>query len=56
MDDPESFDHVETGYRNMGDHMYVEMSFRGKNKFGALVRNTVTAKVSWNCEVLDVNN
>ena len=30
----QSFEHVETGYWDMGDHLVVQTTFRGKNAFG----------------------
>jgi hypothetical protein len=44
MHDPSSFDHVETTYRDLGDHLIVTTKFRGKNGFGAVVTNSMTAK------------
>ncbi|MFY0650747.1 MAG: hypothetical protein JXQ96_01875 [Cyclobacteriaceae bacterium] len=45
MHDPGSFEHVETTYRDKGNHLLVSMKFRGSNAFGALVLNQVTARV-----------
>jgi len=46
MNDPDSFEHVETKYWDMKDHLIVSMTFRGKNAFGGTVKNIVKAKVS----------
>jgi len=46
MNDPGSYQHVETNYFDMKDHLIVNTTFRGKNAFGALIKNTVKAKVS----------
>lgn len=48
MHDPGSYDHVETVYFDKGDHLIVRTTFRGKNAFGAVVKSTITAKVSLN--------
>lgn len=45
MKDPSSYEHIETVYRDMGDHLYVTMRFRGNNSFGAKVISAVTANV-----------
>jgi hypothetical protein len=45
MNDPDSYDHVETVYWDMKDHLIVQTTFRGKNKFGGVVKNSVKAKV-----------
>jgi len=46
MNDPDSFKHVDTKRWDMGNHLIVSMTFRGKNAFGGTVTNTVKAKVS----------
>ncbi len=45
MNDPGSFEHVETVYWDMKDHLVVRMTFRGTNAFGAVVPQTVKAWV-----------
>ena len=45
MNDPSSFQHVETLYSDKGDYLVVQMTFRGKNAFGGLVLNSVTANI-----------
>lgn len=54
MNDPKSFEHVETRYRDDGDSIFVVMKFRGNNKFGAKVLNTVNAKVDFKGNVIEV--
>ena len=43
MNDPRSYEHVETTYIDRGDYLVVTTTFRGRNAFGALVKNSVTA-------------
>lgn len=43
MNDPGSYEHVETTYIDRGDYLVVTTTFRGRNAFGALVKNSVTA-------------
>lgn len=46
MNDPDSFKHVETKYIDNGsDNLIIITSFRGKNAFGGVIVNTVTATV-----------
>jgi len=45
MLNPRSFEHVETEYWDMEDHLVVIMTFRGTNQFGAIVPNVVKAWV-----------
>lgn len=54
MNDPDSYDHVETRYIDRGDYLIVITSFRGKNAFGGVVKNTVRAKVDMNGNVLQI--
>ena len=54
MNDPKSYEHVETKYWDMGDHLIVNQTFRGKNAFGGTVRNTVKAKVSIEGSVIEI--
>lgn len=55
MHDPGSYQHVETYYLDRGDHLVVTTKFRGKNAFGALVLNTVQAKVDISGNVLELS-
>lgn len=54
MNDPKSYEHVETTYVDMGTHLIVRISFRGKNAFGALVKSSINAKVSIDGEILNI--
>lgn len=54
MNDPKSYQHVETVYWDKGDYLVVQTTFRGKNAFGGVVKNTVKAKVSLSGNVLEI--
>lgn len=54
MNDPSSYEHVETVYWDKGDHLVVKTTFRGKNAFGGVVTNWVMAKVDLNGNVIEV--
>ncbi|MGV0961838.1 MAG: hypothetical protein ACOYB1_18590 [Limnohabitans sp.] len=55
MNDPDSYKHDETKYFDMKDHLVVITSYRGKNKFGGVVRNWLKVKTDiTTCEVLKV--
>ena len=54
MNDPDSYDHAETVYSDRGDHLIVRTTFRGKNAFGGVVKNSVKAKVSIDGQVLQI--
>jgi len=54
MNDPDSYKHVETVYWDMGDHLVVRTTFRGKNAFGGVVTNWIKAKVDLDGKVLEI--
>lgn len=54
MNDPNSYEHAETRYIDKGDHLIVITEFRGKNAFGGVVKNSVTAKVDLNGNVVEI--
>lgn len=54
MNDPDSYEHVKTVYWDRGDYLIVKTTFRGKNAFGGVVKNSVTAKVSLDGQVLQI--
>ncbi|MDK7375589.1 MULTISPECIES: phage holin family protein [Weeksella] len=49
-----SFEHEGTTYSTLDDYAVIIMKFRGKNAFGNMVLNSVKAKVSYDCEVLEI--
>lgn len=54
MNDPNSYEHVETRYVDFGEYLLVQTTFRGKNAYGGVVKNTVKAKVDLDGKVLDI--
>ena len=54
MNDPKSYEHVETVYWDMTDSLIVQTKFRGKNGFGGIVLSRVKAKISLDGEVLEI--
>lgn len=52
MNDPDSFKHIETRFKDLGNEIVVHESFRGKNAFGGLVINKVIATVDIDGNVL----
>ncbi|MDD5749463.1 MAG: hypothetical protein PHO91_01590 [Patescibacteria group bacterium] len=54
MNDPKSYEHVETTYWDMKNHLIVNTTFRGKNAFGGTVKNTIKAKVSIDGENIEI--
>ena len=54
MNDPDSYEHVETVYWDMQSYLVVKTTFRGKNAFGGLVINWVKAKVDLAGNIISV--
>jgi len=54
MNDPNSYEHVETVFWDKNDHLIVMTTYRGKNAFGGVVKNFVKAKVDFNGNVLEI--
>lgn len=54
MNDPDSYEHVGTVYSDHGDYLVVKTTFRGKNKFGGVVKNWVRAKVDLKGAIIEV--
>ena len=54
MNDPDSYDHVDTVYWDRGSYLDVKTTFRGKNVCGGVVKNWVKAKVDLKGNVLSV--
>lgn len=55
MHNPKSFEHVETRYGVTGDYAGIVMTYRGTNMYGAVVTNSIKAKVSLeDCSIISV--
>lgn len=54
MNDPGSYEHVETKFRDDGEYIMVYTKFRGKNAFGAKIIDEVAAKVDINGQVIEI--
>jgi len=54
MNDPDSYEHVETRFRDDGESIFIITEFRGKNAFGGTIKNTVTARVDFQGNVIEV--
>lgn len=54
MNDPESYHHISSSYADKGKYLLVQIKFRGKNSYGAMVVNMVTAKVSLDGDILEI--
>ena len=50
----DSFEHVETKFRDDGDGLTVIMKYRGENGFGAIRTQTAIAKVDYEGNILNL--
>lgn len=53
MHDPKSFEHVETTYIDKGDHLVLQMKFRGKNQYNAIVTHAIYAEADMEGNILE---
>ena len=53
LKDPNSYEHIETGYNDNGDHLLVMMKYRAKNSFGGFAIETAQARctIEGDCKV-----
>lgn len=54
LNDPKSFEHVETTYADKGDYLLVKMTYRAKNAFGGLILQNVTAKSDYKTDTISI--
>jgi len=54
MNDPDSYEHVETVYWDMKDHVVIRTTYSGKNAFGGRVKNWVKAKADNNGNIIEI--
>lgn len=54
LNDPKSFEHEETTYKDMKDHLIIKMTYRAKNSFGALILQNVTAKADYKTQTISI--
>lgn len=54
MNDPDSFEHVETKFRDEGVNIFIYTTYRGTNVLGAKVISTISAKVDIEGNILQI--
>lgn len=47
MNDPDSFKHVKTTYKDKPSYVLVQMTYRGKNAFGGVVTNSIRVSMDY---------
>ncbi|MCF7944250.1 MAG: hypothetical protein K9L75_01775 [Spirochaetia bacterium] len=54
MHNPKTYEHIQTSYIDKGDHLIVITEYRGSNMFGAIIKDSVTAKVDLKGNILEI--
>jgi hypothetical protein len=54
LNDPDSYEHDETIYRDQGDQLWVRTRFRARNMIGGMVRQQVMAQVDLDGNVIEI--
>ena len=54
LKDPDSYEHIKTVYFDKGDHLIVITSYRGNNSYGGKVVESITAKVDFKGNVIEI--
>ena len=54
LNDPSSFEHVETRYSKQGDDIIVFMTYCAKNQYGGVVMGNVKAKVCYSNDAIEI--
>jgi hypothetical protein len=54
MNDASSFEHVDSKYWDRDSFLVIKMEYRGKNGFGALVKETIMAKCNLDGTVIKI--
>lgn len=52
MNDPKSFEHVETRYIDRGEEIDLVMTFTGKNAFGGTIKQIVSGTIDKDCNLI----
>lgn len=55
MNDPDSYKHFKTRYIDRGDHITVFAEFGGRNGFGGMVRNNISADYTIEGNLIQIN-
>lgn len=54
LKDPDSYEHIETGYFDRGDHLIVQTKYRARNGFGGMTVGYIKAKTSLDGKILEI--
>lgn len=54
MNDPDSYEHIETHYWYKNHELFIITSFRGRNAFGGVVKQTISAYSTMECIIYNI--
>lgn len=54
LDDPDSYENIETKFWDMNGYEVVVTKYRSRNQYGAKSISTIKAKVSYNCKLIEI--
>ena len=54
MNDPDSYEHIETNWEDKGSYILLETSIRGTNPYGAKIVKTYRAKATIDGQILEI--
>ncbi|MDR0228197.1 MAG: hypothetical protein LBI72_03945 [Flavobacteriaceae bacterium] len=54
MNDPDSYEHIETKFWDVNDHLVIRTVYSGKNAFGGRVKNAIKVKATYDGKILEV--
>ena len=54
MNDPESYEHIETNWNDKNSYILIETTVRGHNPYGAQIVKTYRAKATIDGEILEI--
>lgn len=55
MNDPDSYQHIKSQHYYKNGILYITTEFRGKNAFGGVVKETLSATVDLNCNIIEIH-
>lgn len=53
MNDPDSFEHVETGWKILNDGLHIRMKYRGNNAYGSKILDEINVKTDFQGNILN---
>lgn len=55
MNDPDSYEHIQTTYQDINNEIIIHTIFRGKNAYGGVVKQSISATIDLNCNIIEIH-